>query len=97
MPELPDITIYIEALEAHLREIADEVAAENPVEGTPEAAFALNKVPPIFSSESRRMAMTEPMANCMPSSMSAIITPDGISTDMPRASRRDQKLGAGTP
>src|SRR2546426_2716341 len=40
---------------------------------------------------------TAPSAKRIPSNMSASRTPDVISTDMPKASSDDQKLGAGTP
>src|SRR6266568_149861 len=38
-----------------------------------------------------------PSAKRIPSSMSAITTPEGISTDIPRASSRDQKSAVGSP
>src|SRR5207247_7156629 len=36
-------------------------------------------------------------AKRIPSSMSAMTTPEGISTDIPRASSRDQKSALGSP
>src|SRR5215469_18792959 len=46
---------------------------------------------------SRRADIAGPSANRMPSSMSATITPDDISTDSPSASNEDQKSAAGIP
>src|SRR5215470_10125027 len=46
---------------------------------------------------SRRAVIAGPSANLMPSSMSATITPEDISTDSPRASRVDQNPAEGTP
>src|SRR5207253_8434217 len=45
----------------------------------------------------RRVAMAKPSANRIPSIMSATITPEGISTDIPSASNTDQKSCAGIP
>jgi hypothetical protein len=42
-------------------------------------------------------ALLKDIANCIPSIMSAMRTPEGISTDIPRASSRDQRPSAGTP
>src|ERR1700722_8879670 len=54
-------------------------------------------MPPIASMASRRAAIAGPSAKRIPSIMSATTTPEDISTDSPRASRRDQKSAAGIP
>src|SRR5262245_5383448 len=46
---------------------------------------------------SLRVAIVGPSANFIPSSILATSTPDGISTDIPSASRFDQKPPAETP
>src|SRR5258705_343972 len=48
-------------------------------------------MPPSRSSTSFRVAIVGPRANRMPSSIFATSTPDGISTDMPRASSLELK------
>src|ERR1700745_552426 len=54
-------------------------------------------MPPMASIASRRTVIAGPSAKRMPSTMSATITPDDISTERPRASSDDQKSEAGTP